>query len=116
MARKVEVLLVDDIDGGAAAETVNFALDGTAYEIDLSAANAGALRDEMARFVAAARKAGKSPRTARTRTAGESQSVGANRQQNHAIREWAKTQGFDVNVRGRIPTEIVEKYRASIRG
>ena len=36
MAQKVQVLLVDDLDGGEASETVSFSLDGTAYEIDLS--------------------------------------------------------------------------------
>ena len=40
MARKVQVLLVDDLDGGAADETVSFALDGASYEIDLSSDNA----------------------------------------------------------------------------
>ena len=37
MAQKIQVLLVDDIDRGTAAETVTFGLDGAVYEIDLSA-------------------------------------------------------------------------------
>ena len=40
MARKVQVHLLDDIDGGKADETLKFALDGTNYEIDLSAKHA----------------------------------------------------------------------------
>ena len=40
MAQKVQVLLVDDLDGGEATETVAFSLDGTTYEIDLSSDNA----------------------------------------------------------------------------
>ena len=40
MAQKVQVLLVDDLDGGEADETVAFSLDGVAYEIDLSTNNA----------------------------------------------------------------------------
>ena len=40
MAQRVEVVLIDDIDGGKAAETVTFALDGVSYEIDLSDKNA----------------------------------------------------------------------------
>ena len=47
MAQKVQVLLVDDLDGGDATETVSFGLDGTSYEIDLSAKNADELRDAV---------------------------------------------------------------------
>ncbi|MFI5954938.1 Lsr2 family protein [Cryptosporangium sp. NPDC051539] len=116
MARKVEVLLVDDIDGGVAAETISFAVDGSAYEIDLSAENAGALREELARYVGAARKAGRAAQPARARGAAESKSSAANREQNQAIREWAKANGLEVSERGRIPGEVVEKYQASARG
>ena len=48
MAQKVQVLLVDDLDGSEATETVSFGLDGVAYEIDLSSGNAGQLRTELA--------------------------------------------------------------------
>jgi hypothetical protein len=58
MAQRVQVLLVDDIDGGNAAETVSFALDGVSYEIDLSEANAQKLRDDLASWVGHARRAG----------------------------------------------------------
>ena len=60
MAQKVQVLLVDDIDGGEASETVSFALDGNSYEIDLSGKNATKLRDAFAKYVGAARKVGRS--------------------------------------------------------
>ena len=59
MAQKVQVLLVDDLDGGEASETVTFALDGSNYEIDLSGKNASELRDAFAKYVGAARKAGR---------------------------------------------------------
>ena len=39
MAQKVQVTLEDDIDGGEAAETIVFGLDGVNYEIDLSQEN-----------------------------------------------------------------------------
>ena len=58
MAQKVQVVLVDDIDGGSADETVSFSLDGAAYEIDLSAANAAALREAFAPYVGTARRVG----------------------------------------------------------
>ena len=59
MAQKVQVLLVDDLDGGEASETVSFALDGNNYEIDLSGKNATELRDSFAKYVGAARKVGR---------------------------------------------------------
>lgn len=109
MAQKVEVLLVDDIDGGEADETVSFSLDGTTYEIDLSKKNAAKLRGGLEPFVAGARKARK-PTTGRggrtTRTAGS-------RERSAEIREWAKSRGIKVNERGRIPANVIEQYEAA---
>ena len=48
MAQKIQVLLVDDMDGGVATETVSFGIDGGTYEIDLSANNAAMLRGALA--------------------------------------------------------------------
>jgi hypothetical protein len=108
MAQKVQVTLVDDLDGGQAEETVAFALDGSAYEIDLSAKNAQKLRDGFAAYVAAARKIGRTGKRART----SGGAATADREQNQAIREWAKKKGLKVSERGRIPAEIVERYHA----
>ena len=55
MAQRVVVTLSDDIDGGEAAETVAFALDGKSYEIDLNPSNAKKLRKALAPYVAAGR-------------------------------------------------------------
>ena len=108
MAQKVEVLLVDDIDGGEADETVSFSIDGTAYEIDLSKKNAAKLRNGLEPFVASARKARKTTgRTGRgSRTAGS-------RERSAEIREWAKSRGIKVNERGRIPANVIEQYEAA---
>ena len=51
MAKTVIVKLVDDIDGGDADETVEFSLDGTAYEIDVNAANAAKLREALRPYI-----------------------------------------------------------------
>ena len=51
MAQQRSVTLIDDLDGGKAAETVTFGLDGANYEIDLSKKNATALRKAVADFV-----------------------------------------------------------------
>ncbi|HYT09900.1 MAG TPA: Lsr2 family protein [Mycobacteriales bacterium] len=116
MAKKVQTLLVDDLDGGEATETVNFSLDGSSYEIDLSAKNADELRDGLARYVGAARKAGRSGGvTAPTRSSGRRAGGGTSmdRDQAAAIRSWAKKQGLKVSDRGRIPASIIEQYNQS---
>ena len=51
MAKTVIVKLTDDIDGGDADETIQFALDGRSYEVDLSAANASKLRDALKPYI-----------------------------------------------------------------
>jgi hypothetical protein len=104
MAQKVHVVLIDDIDGGDADETVRFALDGVNYEIDLSAANAARLRGALAEFVGHARK--KQGRGAR-RGRGDSQGRSAQ------IRAWAREQGLEVNERGRIPADLTARFEAA---
>ena len=56
MATKTHVVLVDDLTGDPADTTVKFALDKTEYEIDLSNVNAAEMRNELSRYVDAARK------------------------------------------------------------
>jgi hypothetical protein len=106
MAQKVQVLLVDDLDGGEAAETVAFSLDGSTYEIDLSDANAKKLRESLQPFVEHARKAGAARGRRRPRGA-------SSRERSAEIRAWAKARGKKVNERGRIPASIVEEFEAS---
>jgi hypothetical protein len=110
MAQKVEVRLVDDLDGGSADETVTFSLDGNEYEIDLSDEHATALRGEVWQYVQAARRVGKvAGRRGRT-PAGTA--APSNRERNQAIREWAKSVGLEVSDRGRLSQEIVDRYDA----
>jgi hypothetical protein len=108
MAQKVQVLLVDDLDGGEASETVSFSLDGTAYEIDLSADNAGKLRKDFAQYIDHARRggAGGGGRRRRART-------GPGRERSAEIRAWARQRGHKVSERGRIPATIINEYEAS---
>ncbi len=110
--------LTDDIDGGEASETVSFALDGTAYEIDLNEANAAALRDAFAPYVGSARKAGRgtgaSGRRAATsprRAASGSATSGSGTVGD--VRAWAREQGLKVSERGRLSGEIVAAYEAA---
>ncbi len=105
MAQKVQVILVDDMDGGSADETVSFSLDGVAYEIDLSSSNAAAFRESMARYVGLARRVG--GRSASGRGPGRRKGADNRTAQ---IREWARANGHQVNERGRIPGTVVEAY------
>jgi hypothetical protein len=115
MAQKVDVRFVDDLDGSEAAGTVSFALDGRAYEIDLSDDNASRLRDSLATFVAAARRTG--TRRARSQRSGTWEAPVAparpSREATAAIRTWARENGHEVSERGRIPKAVVEAYQSA---
>jgi hypothetical protein len=106
MAQRVEVLLVDDIDGGEADETVRFALDGVQYEIDLSEDKAGQLRSALQPFMEKGRRE-RGKRRAPARAA-------SSRERSAEIRAWARENGIEVNDRGRIPAQVVEKYEAEV--
>jgi hypothetical protein len=115
VAQKVNVQLVDDIDGSEAESTVEFGLDGVNYAIDLSVENSDELREALAPFVDNARRAGGRKRPVRTAagkttTARQAPVATAEREQKQAIREWARTQGWQVADRGRIPADILDKY------
>ena len=110
MAKQTTVTMVDDLDGSEAAEQVEFAVDGRSYEIDLSAANSAKLRDVLAPFVSAARRAG--GRRPAAAPPAPPRPV-ADRQQNQAIREWAVAQGMKISERGRIPSNVLEAYHKS---
>jgi len=113
VAQKVTVSLIDDLDGDKADETVEFGLDGKSYEIDLSTGNADKLRDALASYVAAARRpggrrrSGGGPAAAATAAA---RRPSVDREQNQAIRDWARKRGMKVSDRGRIPADVLEAY------
>lgn len=106
MAQKVSILLVDDLDGTEASETVTFGLDGTSYEIDLNDANAAALREALSGYVGHARKVTGGGRRGRRSGGGSSSNT-------KDVREWAKAQGMEVSERGRISGEVQQAYDAA---
>ena len=106
MAQKITVTLEDDLDGGPADQTVRFGLDGAEYEIDLSARNATAFREQLAPFTERARKAGHRPRSGPGRSASD-------RERSGEIRAWARGQGIAVSDRGRIPASVIKQYQAA---
>ena len=110
VAQKIQTLFIDDIDGSEAEGTVRFALDGAEYEIDLNAKNAEALRKALSRYVDAARR---SSGTAARRPARAGRRAAASGLNTTEVREWAKAQGIDVKDRGRVPAELVVRFRAA---
>jgi hypothetical protein len=108
MASKTQVTLVDDLDGGTAAETITFSLDGKHYEIDLSARNASAMRKSVGPYAQAGRRL-TTPRRGRGRPY----------RQVHtdvdpaAVRAWAIANDYEISSRGRVSAAIVDEYRAA---
>lgn len=108
MVQKVSYVLIDDVDGGEAAETVTFGLDGVTYEIDLSATNAAQIREDFAKWIGSGR------RTGGRRSGGARGRSGAGRSSDAArIRDWAKENGYEVSERGRIPADVRAAYEAA---
>ena len=110
VAQKIQTLFIDDIDGSAAEGTVRFALDGTDYEIDLNKQHAEALRKALAKYVEAARRSSGAAAKRPARSGRRSSASGLNTTE---VREWAKAQGIEVKDRGRVPAELVVRFRAA---
>ena len=90
------------------------------YEIDLARDNAEALREVFAPYVAVALRSGGRARSGTGGRARPSRSEGAvskaagrSREGLKAIRGWAKSNGWAVSDRGRLPGNVVEAYDAA---
>ena len=102
MAKRTVTMLVDDLDGSDASETISFSLDGVSYEIDVNEQNAAKLRDDFAVWTAHATRVGGRKRTSSAASAGK--------EDLDAIRTWARANGFEVADRGRISAKVKEAY------
>ena len=111
MAQKVSIVLVDDLDGSEATQTVSFAIDGTAYEIDLNDTHAEQLRQALSGYVGHARKASTGGRRKPGRSTGAAAATGG--PSASEIREWAQSNGFEVSERGRVPAQVRQAYDAA---
>lgn len=106
MAQKVQIMLVDDVDGSEATQTVYFALDGVSYEIDLNDANAAELRQSMGRWLDSARRVRGRARAPRARAMQARTDLAL-------VRSWARKNGYTVSDRGRVSADILEAYDAA---
>jgi hypothetical protein len=115
VAQRTIVQLTDDLDGKAIpdgkGETIRFGLDRTDYEIDLTNKNAKALRDAIAKYVAAARSTGSASRAGARRSSASSRSASARDYDPKAVRAWAESQGLEVSQRGRVPADLIAKFQ-----
>lgn len=105
MARKTHVVLIDDLDGSEATETVSLGLDGATYEIDLSDDNARKVRDVVSDWASHSRRTGGRARRGTRSNARASDTA--------KVREWAKNNGYSVSDRGRVAQEIRDAYYAA---
>ena len=106
MAQKIQTLFIDDIDGGEADGTIRFGLDGAEYEIDLSARHSEELRAALGTYMTHARKLGGAARRNTARGSRKPSTVDT-----IAVRAWARQNGHDIKDRGRVPADVVAKYR-----
>lgn len=118
MAQKTIVTLVDDLTGEEAENigTVEFALDGVTYELDLTDENSAKLHDALSPYAKAARKIGGRRRSGpipgrAVKSAGRTASY--NRETLKSIREWAKKNGHNVSDRGRLPAEVMQAWQTA---
>ncbi len=109
MAQKVHIVLVDDLDGSDATESVAFGLDGASYEIDLNEKNATKLRELLSGYVGHARKVSTAKGRAR-RSSSAAASDGASAKE---IRDWARSKGMEVPDRGRVSAEVRAAFEAA---
>jgi hypothetical protein len=109
MAQRVEVLLTDDLDGSTIAagkgETVQFSLDGTMYEIDLTTKNAAGLRKVLQPYIGAGRRHRNDRAASAKRT-----KVGPDPK---TVKQWARANGYEVKDRGRVSNEIMAAFEAA---
>lgn len=109
MAQKITQVLVDDLDGSEADETVTFALDGVQYVIDLSGENAEKLRDRLHPYIQAARRSGGRRRVGKL---GQSPAATVDIK---AARQWGKENGYELSDRGRVPREVLDEYQQAMK-
>lgn len=111
MAKKHITQLIDDLDGSVLRDgtTINFSLEGRAYEIDLSEKNVKKLREAFEPFTSAGRAVGSSSAPGRRASRGRTPSL----RDLADVRAWAEKNGFEINARGRISSNVLAAYDAA---
>ncbi|WP_299450201.1 Lsr2 family protein [uncultured Serinicoccus sp.] len=108
MVQSVRLMLIDDVDGTEADQTVSFALDGVSYTIDLHDRHATQLRGDLSTWIKYARRTG-----GRRQTHPRYGSPSAARGHLRQVRRWAHDHGYQVNDRGRVAQDLLDAYDAA---
>ena len=115
MARTTIDVLVDDLDGSEAAETVQLGWNGEWRELELSTQNFTSLSRALDKYWDVARPAPADAQPNRRRRTGTTAATRANKAQRtkrdpKVIRAWANANGISVPARGRIPSDVERRY------
>jgi hypothetical protein len=109
VAQRVQTILVDDLDGtelGQDGQTIRFGWLGAEYTIDLSQANVDTFAAAITPYVNAGQRVG----------GRKTRSIAANGNghiDTKAVRKWAESNGIQLSSRGRVPADVIEKYKAA---
>lgn len=114
VAKRYSTIWTDDLDGSAAAETIEFSIDGVTYAIDLSDANALRMRSAFEPYIRAARSA--SRRRIRTNWPLEQQLFEEPSTSHQRAREWLRVNGHEVGSRGRLSKDLLQRYESAHAG
>jgi hypothetical protein len=116
MTPSATAMVIDDIGQLEASETVRFGVDGSAYEIALSARQASELRSMAGRYISVARRVRPARSPARQQHQPRPRArVQTDPEQSRRIRSWAMERGLLASPRGRIPQHVVDEYEAAMR-
>ena len=111
MAQRTQIVLIDDLDGteikDGEAQSITFSWSGVDYSIDLSQANADRFEKAIGPYLERAQRVG----GRRSRPTASSPSTDP--VDTRAVRAWAASNGIELSSRGRVPADVIEKYRAA---
>lgn len=111
MAQRTQIVLIDDLDGteikDGEAQSITFTWSGVDYSIDLSRTNADKLEKAIGPYLEKAQRVGgRKSRTASSANSGDQVDT-------KAVRAWAASNGIELSSRGRVPADVIDKYRAA---
>ncbi|GLZ16279.1 hypothetical protein Acsp04_65140 [Actinomadura sp. NBRC 104425] len=110
-----KVVMVDDIDGydGEDVAKRDFEVAGAKFTIDLGDANHRRLQEALDALTPFLEKAAVVKAAGRSRKSTADTSPKLRGYTNTDVREWAKEQGIEVSVRGKIADEVYEQFIAA---
>jgi hypothetical protein len=124
VAKQVSVVVTCDLDsnGTLAVGTAQFGYDGWTYSLDLCADHLAQFNESIGGFVAVASKSKDAPVARRRATKSAAPAAGRpsapsraavsaeSREDREALRDWARSHGYDVGGRGRIGASVRSAY------